>query len=59
MRVGIRLSSPERLNRGSRIILREGARVVRDSAVPTPLAILLRLLLACKLSPDDIARVNS
>jgi len=27
--------------------------------VPTPLAILLRLMLAGKLSADDVARVNS
>jgi len=27
--------------------------------VPTPLAILLRLMLAGKLSADDIAQVNS
>jgi len=30
-----------------------------DSAVPPPLAILLRLLLAGKLSTDDIAQANS
>ena len=30
-----------------------------DSAVPTAIVILLRLLLAGKLSTDDVARVNS
>jgi hypothetical protein len=29
-----------------------------DSAVPPPLAILLRLMLAGKLNANDVARVN-